>query len=206
MTAAAPARPVTARAFGLTPLPLLRLLRIELRRSTMPWLLPLIAALFWFDSYRPSTGMPPLYVLRTFWNMGQGHTIIDFGPFVAGAAAWTGSRDGRRRTADLVAGTARPRWAAQLAAWAAAAIWAVAAYLAFTGAMFAAYAGQGCGDSRRGGGPRPAPRRSRRSARPGSRPARTGPAGSPRRWPPSAGSWRWSCRRRRASGTPPGGR
>ncbi|HLI40398.1 MAG TPA: hypothetical protein VKV35_01975 [Streptosporangiaceae bacterium] len=143
MTAAAPARPVTARAFGLTPLPLLRLLRIELRRSTMPWLLPLIAALFWFDSYRPSTGMPPLYVLRTFWNMGQGHTIIDFGPFVAGAAAWTGSRDGRRRTADLVAGTARPRWAAQLAAWAAAAIWAVAAYLAFTGAMFAAYAGQG---------------------------------------------------------------
>ncbi|MBV9092619.1 MAG: hypothetical protein JO132_01880 [Streptosporangiaceae bacterium] len=146
MTAAteAPARPAPARASRLAPsLSFLRLLRIELRHNAMPWLLPLIAALFWFDSYRPSTGMPPLYVLRTFWNMGQGHTIIDFGPFVAGVAAWMGSRDGRRRTADLVTGTAWPRWTVQLATWAATAIWAVAAYLVFTGAMFAAYAGQG---------------------------------------------------------------
>jgi hypothetical protein len=86
---------------------------------------------------------PPLYVLRTFWNMGQGHTIIDFGPFVAGVAAWMGSRDGRRRTADLVTATARPRWTAQLATWAATAIWAVGGYLVFTGVMFAVYAHQG---------------------------------------------------------------
>jgi hypothetical protein len=146
MTAAtqAPARPVRARTARLAPsLSFLRLLRIELRRSTMPWLLPLIAVLFWFDSYRPSTGQAPLYVLRTFWNMGQGHTIIDFGPWVAGVAAWMGSRDGRRRTADLVTGTAWPRWTAQLATWAATAIWAVAAYLVFTGVMFAVYASQG---------------------------------------------------------------
>ncbi len=146
MTAAtaAPSRPVPGRVYRLAPpLSFLRLLRIELRHNTMPWLLPLIAALFWFDSYRPSTGMPPLYVLRTFWNMGQGHSIVDFGPFVAGVAAWMGSRDGRRRTADLVTGAARPRWPAQLATWAATAIWAVAAYLVFTGAMFAAYALQG---------------------------------------------------------------
>jgi hypothetical protein len=103
-----------------------RLLRIELRRSTMPWILPVIAALFWFDSYRFGAGTPPYWVLRTFWNMGQGRTFMDFAPFVAGVAAWTGSRDGRRRTADLVAGAVWPRWAAQLAAWAAAAIWAVA--------------------------------------------------------------------------------
>jgi hypothetical protein len=146
MTAAteAPARPVRARASRLAPpLSFLRLLRIELRHNAMPWLLPLIAALFWFDSYRPSTGQASLYVLRTFWNMGQGHTIIDFGPWVAGVAAWMGSRDGRRRTADLVTGTARPRWTAQLATWAATAIWAVAAYLVFTGVMFAVYASQG---------------------------------------------------------------
>jgi hypothetical protein len=146
MTAAtqAPARPVRARAARLAPpLSFLRLLRIELRRSTMPWLLPLIAVLLWFDSYRPSTGQAPLYVLRTFWNMGQGHTIIDFGPWVAGVAAWMGSRDGRRRTADLVTGTAWPRWTAQLATWAATAIWAVGAYLVFTGVMFAVYASQG---------------------------------------------------------------
>src|ERR1700689_4902980 len=114
-----------------------------MRRRAMLWLLPLIAVVFWFDSYRPSTGQAPLYVLRTFWNMGQGHTIIDFGPFVAGVAAWIGSRDGRRGMADLVSGTPRSRWAAQFAAWAATAIWAVAAYLAFVGVMFAVYARQG---------------------------------------------------------------
>ncbi len=141
MTAAtgAPALPITSAV----PRAAARLLRVELRRNAMPWILPLIAALFWFDSYRPSTGTTPLYGLRTFWNMGQGHTIIDFGPFVAGVAAWMGSRDGRRGLADLVTATARPRWAAQLATWAATTIWAVAAYLVFVGIMFAMYARQG---------------------------------------------------------------
>ncbi len=145
MTAAtgAPVRHRTPRATSAVPLNAARLLRVELRRNAMPWILPLIAALFWFDSYRPSTGTAPLYGLRTFWNMGQGHTIIDFGPFVAGVAAWMGSRDGRRGLADLVTATARPRWAAQLATWAATAIWAVAAYLVFVGVMFAMYAHQG---------------------------------------------------------------
>ena len=131
------------RAGGAVTLTAARLLRIELRRSTMPWILPVIAVLFWFDSYRFSTGTPPYWVLRTFWNMGQGRAFLDFAPFVAGVAAWIGSRDGRRGTADLVAGAAQPRWAAQLVAWAAAAIWAVGAYLVFVGVMFAVYALQG---------------------------------------------------------------
>jgi hypothetical protein len=131
------------RATSVVPVNAARLLRVELRHNAMPWILPLIAALFWFDSYRPSTGTSALYGLRTFWNMGQGHTIIDFGPFVAGVAAWMGSRDGRRGLADLVTATARPRWAAQLATWAATALWAVAAYLVFVAAMFAMYAHQG---------------------------------------------------------------
>jgi hypothetical protein len=132
-----------ARVVPAAPLTVARLLRLELRRNIMPWILPLIAALFWFDSYRPSTGQPSLWALRTFWNMGQGHTIIDFGPFAAGAAAWIGSRDGRRGMADLVTAVARPRWAAELATWAATAIWTVGAYLAFVGVMFGVYAYQG---------------------------------------------------------------
>ena len=100
--------------------------------------------------------------------MGQGHTIIDFGPLVAGVAAWIASRNGRRRPADLVTATARPRWVAQLATWAATAIWAVAAYLVFAGAMFAVYADQGLRGTHRGGGSRSARRPSPRSARPGS--------------------------------------
>ena len=142
---AAPVRHRMPRAAGVVPQGALRLLRVELRRNAMPWILPLIAALFWFDSYRPSTATAPLYAIRTFWNMGQGHTIIDFGPFVAGVAAWMGSRDGRRGLADLVTTTARSRWAAQLGTWAATAIWAVVAYLVFVGVMFAAYAHQGVG-------------------------------------------------------------
>ncbi len=147
MTAATsvPVRHRTPRATSAIPLNAGRLLGVELRRNAMPWILPLIAALFWFDSYRPSTGTAALYGLRTFWNMGQGHTIVDSGPFVAGVAAWMGSRDGRRGLADLVTATARPRWAARLATWVATAIWAVAAYLVFVGAMFAMYARQGVG-------------------------------------------------------------
>jgi hypothetical protein len=141
----APARPRASRATSVVPWGAARLLRVELRRNAMPWILPLIAVLFWFDSYRPSVGAAPLYGMRAFWNMGQGHTIIDFGPFVAGVAAWMGSRDGRRGLADLVTVTVRPRWAAQLATWAATAIWAVAGYLVFVGVMFAMYAHQGVG-------------------------------------------------------------
>ena len=139
----APARRTLPPAAGAVPVTAARLLRLELRHNVMPWLLPLIAALFWFDSYRPSTAMPPYWVFRTFWNMGQGHTIIDFAAFVAGVAAWMGSRDGRRGTADVLTAAARPRWAVQLATWTATAIWAVGGYLAFVGVSFAVYAYQG---------------------------------------------------------------
>ncbi len=142
-TTDSPARHLPPRVTWAAPLSAARMLRLELRRNAMPWILPLIAALFWFDSYRPSAATAPIWVLRTFWNMGQGHTIIDFGPFVAGVAAWMGSRDGRRGTADLVTATPRPRYAAQLATWAATATWAVGAYLAFVGVLFAAYAYEG---------------------------------------------------------------
>ena len=121
----------------------LRLLRIELRRSPMPWILPVVAGLFWFDSYRPSASQPPFWTLRTFWNMGQGHTIIDFGPLVAGMAAWIGSRDARRGMADLVTALAAPAWTRRTAAWAAAAAWAVGAYLVFVAVLFGVYAAQG---------------------------------------------------------------
>ena len=120
-----------------------RLLRLELRRNAMPWMLPLIAVLFWFDCYRVAAALPPLWIQRTFYTLGQGHALIDFGPFVAGVAAWMGSRDGRRGLSDLVTATARPRWAAQLATWSATACWAVGGYLVFVGALFGVYARQG---------------------------------------------------------------
>src|SRR5215470_11934644 len=86
-----------------------RLVWMELRRNAMPWVLPLIAVLFWFDSYRIAATMPPLWVERLYYILGQGHALVDFAPFVAGVAAWMGSRDGRRGMTDLVTATVRPR-------------------------------------------------------------------------------------------------
>jgi hypothetical protein len=120
--------PQVARA---APRNIARLLWVELRRNAMPVVLPLIAVLFWFDSYRIAATMPPLWVERLYYILGQGHALVDFAPFVAGVAAWMGSRDGRRGMTDLVTATVRPRWEAQLATWAATIVWAVGSYLVF---------------------------------------------------------------------------
>ena len=124
------------RAGHTAPRGLARLLRVELRRNAMPFVLPLIALVFWFDSYRIAATLPALWNLRTFYLLGQGHSLIDFAPFVAGVAAWMGSRDGRRGLTDLVTTSARSRFATQFATWAATAIWAVGGYLVFMGVTF----------------------------------------------------------------------
>jgi hypothetical protein len=103
-----------------------RLLSLELRRTPMLWMLVPIAALCYLSVYRPATALPPLWTLRAATM--QLHALLAFGPLAAGAAAWTGSREDRRDTTDLVTVTARPRWTRQLAAWAATSTWTLAAY------------------------------------------------------------------------------
>jgi hypothetical protein len=105
-----------------------RLLRLELRRNAMIWVIPVVAAMFWFDTYRSSLAQPAVWASRLLF-VQQGRALVDLAPFVAAAAAWTGSRDGRYRTGEQVAVTALPRWTAQLSALAATACWALAAYL-----------------------------------------------------------------------------
>ena len=103
-----------------------RLLRLELRRNPMLWLLPVLAILFWLGVYRPAMANPP------FWNVRATdlqHAVLFLGPLLAGATAWVGSRDGRLGLTDLVGVTAVPRWAGQLTTWAAATCWAEAVYL-----------------------------------------------------------------------------
>jgi hypothetical protein len=138
----APAFPVRPGPLRARRVPLAlpgRLLRLELRRNAMLWLTPVIAVLFWYTVYRPTEAMPPLWNLRA---MGMQHSaLLVFVP-VAGAATWMASRDSRRRTADLVSVTARPRWARQLAVWAATTSWALTAYLVFTGALYLVIAHQ----------------------------------------------------------------
>jgi hypothetical protein len=143
MTAAtAPARTVPPRARRVPPAAgPARLLRIELRRSPMLWLLPLLAVLFYVSTYRPAMDNPPFWNIRS--AMVQSRTMLVFAPLLAGAAAWVGSRDGRRGVGDLVGVTAVPRWAGQLANWAAATIWAELLYLAGVGVLYGVTADQG---------------------------------------------------------------
>ena len=105
-----------------------RLLRLELRHNAMLWMLPVAIALFWFTAARKTMGTPPLWNLRAAGL--QLSAVLAFASPVAGAAAWMGSRESRRRTTDLVGITARPRPARLLATWAATTCWALVAYLA----------------------------------------------------------------------------
>ncbi len=73
-----------------------RLLSLELRHNAMPWLLPLVAVLFWVTTYRKAMAQPPLWSLRAT-TLQTGSLLTFVGP-VTGAAAWMASRDGRRRT------------------------------------------------------------------------------------------------------------
>jgi hypothetical protein len=118
-----------------------RLLLLELRRSPMLGMLPLLAILFWVSTYRPSMSNPP------FWNVRSGilqsHTLLPFAPLLAGTAAWAGARDGRRGITDLVNATAIPRWAGQLVLWASATCWAMVAYLAGVAVLYGVTAHEG---------------------------------------------------------------
>jgi len=120
-----------------------RLLRLELRHNAMLWMLPVAVGLFWFTTYRKVMALPPLWSLRT--PSMQAGALLSFVCPAAGAAAWMGSRDGRRHTTDLVTITARPQHARQLATWAATACWAIVGYLGCVAAVYGVTARQAWG-------------------------------------------------------------
>jgi hypothetical protein len=133
--------PATSRPVRRAPgLAAARLLRLELRHNAMLWMLPVAAALFWLTTYRKTMAMPPLWNLRAA-NLQSG-ALAAFALPVAGAAAWMGSREGRRHTTELVTITARSRWARLLATWAATTGWAMAGYLGCVAVLYAATAHQ----------------------------------------------------------------
>jgi hypothetical protein len=111
-----PARPRPLRAQRGPGLAAGRMLRLELRRSTMLAMLPLLAVLLAFTELRNDLSHPPLWAVRSADLQIQ---VALTGGIVAAVAAWVAGRDGRRHLTDLVATTSRARWARQLAAWAA---------------------------------------------------------------------------------------
>lgn len=123
-----------------------RLLRLELRRNTMLWMVPLALLAFWLDTYRASMALAPLWGSRTL-IVRQGAALDDFAPFVVGAAAWVAGRDHRRGIVEQVDVTPLPRWAGRFITWAATASWALGAYLGCVGFLYAVIAWRGAAGS-----------------------------------------------------------
>ena len=132
-----------SRALRIVPRGAGRLLRIELRRNAMLWLLPLAAVLFWWQAYRSVLAMPPLWSLRAMSL--QNDALLDFAVPVTAAAAWMGGRERRRHIAEMLTSTARVRWARNLAAWAATTCWALAGYIVCVGVVYVITARQAVG-------------------------------------------------------------
>jgi ABC-type transport system involved in multi-copper enzyme maturation permease subunit len=111
-----------------------RALRLEIKHSAVVWVLPILAVLFYFDAYRAAAGLPPTWTLQA--SVITGTIVIFFCVFAAGIAAWVATREGRRKTGDLLATTARAGWARQATMLAATAFWMVLAYLAGVAAIY----------------------------------------------------------------------
>ena len=125
-----PSRPAPSRLAPRRPaLPgAARALRLELKRSAVPWVLPLLAAVFYFDALRTADGFAAVWAQRA--SVITDHMSGVFGVFAAGLAAWAGSREGRRKTLDLVGTTPRAAWARQSVALAGTLGWVLLAFLA----------------------------------------------------------------------------
>ena len=132
--------PLRSRAQQVRPARRAPLLRLELRQSTMIWLLPLLGALFYFDAFRTAMSYPPFWFVRC--SVILNHLVPDLSLFATGVAAWAGSREGRRQTVDLVTIAARPRWATALASFAATTIWTLAAFLGSVAVLYGVTATQ----------------------------------------------------------------
>ena len=104
-----------------------RALRLEFKRNAVPYVLPLLAAVFYFDTLRTADGFPPVWTPRA--SVIPNHMLIEFSAFAGGLAAWAGSREGRRKTADLVASTPRAAWARRSIALAGTLCWLLLTFL-----------------------------------------------------------------------------
>jgi hypothetical protein len=111
-----------------------RTLWLEFKRNAVPYVLPLLAAVFYFDSVRTADGFPPVWAQRA--SVIGDHMVFLFSAFAAGLAAWTGSREGRRKTSDLVSTTPRAAWARLNLALAGTLCWILLAFGVGVGVLY----------------------------------------------------------------------
>jgi hypothetical protein len=103
-----------------------RIVWLEARHSAFAWAVPLLAVLFVVDPLQAAAHYPALWTLRSSVVLDKFWPVCV--PFAAAFSAWAGSREGRRRTDDLLAATARPAWTRQLCSLAGTLAWVLAAF------------------------------------------------------------------------------
>src|SRR5215468_6607301 len=111
-----------------------RALRLEFKRNAVPYVLPLLAAVFYFDTLGTAAGFPPVWTLRA--SVIPDHMLLEFSAFAGALAAWAGSREGRRKTVDLVATTPRAAWARHSIALVGTLCWLLLAFLAGVAVLY----------------------------------------------------------------------
>ena len=126
-----PARPAPSR---LAPPRSVRALRLEFKRSPVPYLLPLVAVFFYFDPMHTADGYPPVWTLRA--SIIDRDLLFAFSAFAGGIAAWAGAREGRRKTGDLLATTPRAAWSRLAVALAGTLCWVLLAFLACVAVLY----------------------------------------------------------------------
>ncbi len=111
-----------------------RALQLEFKRNPVPYVLPLLVAVFYFDTLRTADGFPPIWTLRA--SAIPDHMLFEFSAFAGGMGAWAGSREGRRKTLDLLATTPLAVWARLSVALAGTLCWLLLAFLAGVAALY----------------------------------------------------------------------
>jgi hypothetical protein len=84
-----------------------RILRIELLRSTAPWIAVLIAGFGAAEHYLPPSSRNDWWTMLAFEVRLM---LVVVWPLALGAGAWQARRDRRSSMAELIATTPRPRW------------------------------------------------------------------------------------------------
>lgn len=123
--------PLATPSFNEAGLGLLRLFRIEVRRSLGFVLFPVLVGISWFVAdQQPYYDKPQGVALWPADSLRVGFAAVLVAPFVAAMLSWEAGRERRRHIDDLLITTPLPAFARDLTRWAGTSAWALLAYSA----------------------------------------------------------------------------
>lgn len=123
--------PLATPSFNEAGLGLLRLFRIEVRRSLGFVLFPVLVGISWFVAdQQPYYDKPQGVALWPADSLRVGFAAVLVAPFVAALLSWEAGRERRRHIDDLLITTPLPAFARDLTRWAGTSAWALLAYSA----------------------------------------------------------------------------